>query len=56
MTAKILDHEHWRAARERRACRERAAMRALYAGPIQPKRPTLDEIMGTTSDPWGGAA
>lgn len=56
MTAKILDRGHWQAARERRECCERAVLRALHAGPIQPKRPTLDEIMGTSFDTWGGAA
>ncbi|WP_165363599.1 hypothetical protein [Sphingobium cupriresistens] len=56
MTARILDYRHWRAAQERRACRERAIIRSLYAGPIQPKRLTLDQILGPTFDPSGGAA
>lgn len=55
MTARILDYNHWQAARERRACRERAVLRALYAGPKQPMRPTLDEIMSRPFDPWGAA-
>lgn len=56
MTAKILDYRHWQAARERRASRERATMRALYAGRPQPKRMSLDDIFGQAFDPNGGAA
>lgn len=56
MSAHILDHSHWQAARGRRDCRARAAERALYAGPKQPKWLTLDEIMGTSFDRPGGAA
>lgn len=56
MTALILDYRHWQAARERRACRERAAMRALYAGRPLSKRMSLDDILGPAFDPNGGAA
>ncbi len=53
MTARILDQAHWRAACARRAIRERAAM---YVGPVQPKRLSLDDIPGPAFDPNGGAA
>lgn len=56
MTARILDYRHWRAARERRATRERAMLRELYAGPVQFTRPSLDDILGPVFDPTGGAA
>ena len=56
MSARILDKPHWDAARKRRASRERAVMRALYSGPPEPKRFTLDEILGPAFDPKGGAA
>tara|TARA_B100000378_G_scaffold272911_2_gene265069 strand:- start:2841 stop:3011 length:171 start_codon:yes stop_codon:yes gene_type:complete len=56
MTARILDYRHWQAARERRTSRERAAMRALYAGRPQRKRTSLDEILGPAFEPNGGAA
>ena len=56
MSARILEIHHWRAAQRRRADREAAIVRSLYAGKPQPKRPSLDEIMGSAFDPWGGAA
>lgn len=56
MTARILDQSHWRAACARRASRERAAMRAVYAGPVQPKRLSLDDILGSAFDPTTGGA
>tara|TARA_R110000868_G_scaffold305573_8_gene566645 strand:- start:8170 stop:8343 length:174 start_codon:yes stop_codon:yes gene_type:complete len=56
MTARILDQSHWRAACARRANRERAAMRAVYAGPVQPKRLSLDDILGSAFDPTTGGA
>lgn len=56
MTARILDQSHWRAARARRAARERAILRELYAGPVQFRRPSLDDILGPAFDPTGGAA
>lgn len=56
MTARILDVHHWRAAQKRRASRETEILRSLYAGKIQPKRRSLDDILGPVPDPWGGAA
>lgn len=56
MTARILDVHHWRAAQQRRASREREILRSLYAGRVEPKRRSLDEILGPAPDPWGGAA
>jgi hypothetical protein len=56
MTGLILDYRHWHAARERRANRERAAMRVVYSGKRQPTRLTLDDILGPALDPNGGAA
>ena len=56
MSAKIFDRECWRAAQRRRANREAAILRQLYAGPAPRKRLSLDEIMGTAFDPTGGAA
>ncbi len=56
MSARVLDIRHWRAAQRRRAEREAAIVRKLYAGKPEPKRRSLDEIMGPAFDPWGGAA
>lgn len=56
MSAKIFDRECWRAAQARRAKREAAILRQLYAGPTPRKRLSLDEIMGPAFDPTGGAA
>ncbi|MEV5020730.1 hypothetical protein MRBLMA1_000529 [Sphingobium sp. LMA1-1-1.1] len=56
MSARILDIRHWRAAQQRRADRERAAMRQIYAGPPAPRRLSLDDILGPAFDPTGGAA
>lgn len=56
MSARVFDIQHWQAARERRADRERAVLRGLYSRPPQPRRLTLDEILGPAFDPKGGAA
>jgi hypothetical protein len=56
MTARILDYRHWQAARERRAMRQRAKMRARYTASPAPIRLSLDDIVGPAFDPTGGAA
>lgn len=57
MSARILDYRHSQAARERRAARARAADRKATAEVSRHnRRSTLDEIMGTSFDPRGGAA
>lgn len=57
MTAFVLDQRHWRAAQDRRTCRERAVHRkAVAEASCHNRRPTLDEIMSPSFDPWGGAA
>lgn len=56
MTAKILDYRHWQAARERRATRQRAKMRARHTASSKPIRLSLDDIIGPAFDPTGGAA
>ncbi|WP_293920667.1 hypothetical protein [Sphingobium sp. UBA5915] len=56
MTARVFDIADWQAAQKRRADREAAVIRQLYAGKPESKRPSLDEIMGRSFDPWGGAA
>jgi hypothetical protein len=56
MSARVFDIQDWQAARQRRADRERAVLRALYAGPPQPNRLTLDDILGPAFDPKGGTA
>ena len=56
MSAKIFDRECWQAAKQRRAKRDQAILRQIYAGPAPRKRLSLDEIMGPAFDPTGGAA
>ncbi|GAY19722.1 hypothetical protein [Sphingobium fuliginis] len=56
MSAKIFGRDCWRAAQGRRAEREAAIIRQLYARPAPRKHRSLDEIMGPAFDPTGGAA
>lgn len=57
MTARIFSKRHWQEAQARRACRHRAAQRsAAIEAASQARRPTLDEILNPTFNPWGGAA
>ncbi|HWV12558.1 MAG TPA: hypothetical protein VN110_04615 [Sphingobium sp.] len=56
MSAVIYSRDCWQAAKQRRAKREDAILRQLYAGPAPRKRLSLDEIMGPAFDPTGGAA
>lgn len=56
MSALVLDIDHWRAAQQRRADRERAIVRRLYSGPPPRKQLSLDEVLGPVFDPKGGAA
>lgn len=55
-TGRILDVHHWRAAQRRRASRETEILRSLYAGKVERKQRSLDDILGPVPDPWGGAA
>lgn len=51
MSAVILDRRHWHAAQQRRYFRNEAQKKQA-----KPLRLTLDDILGPSFDPSGGAA